>query len=249
MIYENLKVKQCLNLAKVYKIKNISKLKKKEIIDRIVYNKSVLSIQRWYRSMLINNSLCPISLEKIYSHLPCYGFYSNGKFIYYDLESLIDNIFVSGEFRDPISRTKYTIGDLKTIDSMAKLWNVKKKSVYSYLVCPKEIKKRKKLQQKRDQLLLLQRILEDIGTEIIDTIENPIRRNGRPVVISTSEFYLSTVIFPNFRAHYEQYSKKEKDKKERRHIIDNCILNIKAIKYGYDQLKNSAIVFLENLEE
>ena len=128
MIYENLNLRTLKKIAKIYNVKKFSRLRKQELINGIKKNKSALYIQRFYRRRLINNSLCPICLEKIKSNEPCYGYKTENNFIYYNIECLIDNILVSGDFRDPISRKIYTIDILKSIDNSAKSWKVKKKS-------------------------------------------------------------------------------------------------------------------------
>ena len=126
-IYEKLNLNSLKRMSKVYKISNCSKMRKKDLLKLIVESSSCIKIQRMYRRKLINNSLCPISLEKIKCNTPCYGHKIGKKFIYYNLETLVDNIFVSGVFKDPISRVEYTDDQLKCIDTLCKTWKLKTK--------------------------------------------------------------------------------------------------------------------------
>ena len=241
MIYENLNLRTLKKIAKIYNVKKFSRLRKQELIYDIKKNKSALNIQRFYRRRLINNSLCPICLEKIKPNDPCYGYKTENNFIYYNLGCLIDNVLVSGDFRDPISRKIYTIDILKSIDNSAKSWKIKKKSLYSYWASPSEKNKRKKRKDHCEQMLILHRILDEINVNILNIIEGIVI--GR--TINNREYYLRRNVFPSFENYYEQYFVRDED--SAKHMLDNCMLKIQQVTSDNYSIRDYVLAFFHGL--
>lgn len=243
MIYENFNLKTLKKIAKIYYVKKYSRLRKQELIMNIKKIKSSLIIQRFYRQRLINNSLCPICLEKITPNIPCYGYKTENNFIYYDLSCLIDNVLVSGDFRDPISRKIYTIDNLKSIDNSTITWKIKKKSLYSYWSSPSEKKKRKKKKDCCEQMLILHRILDEINVKMLNIIEGI--SIGR--TINNREYYLRQTVFPSFENYYEQYYTRDED--SAKHILDNCILKIQDVTSDNYNIRDYVLAFFHGIKK
>ena len=243
MNYENLNLITLKKISKIYKVKKFSRLRKNELIREIIKNKSCLYIQRFYRKRLINNSLCPICLEKIKENKPCYGYKTENKFIYYDMDCLIDNVLVSGDFRDPISRRLYTIENLKSIDFSAKTWKVKKKSLYCYWSSPSERKRRKKIKDNDEQMLILHRILDDINVKIVNIIEG----NNVGRVINNREYYLRQNIFPSFKNYYDQYYIRNDDNAN--HMLDNCMLKVEHVTSDNYCIRDYVLAFFYEVKK
>ena len=229
-------------VAKIYKIPRFSKLSKSELIKAIINIKAVLRIQRFYRSLKINNNLCPISLEKIHPNTPCYAFKSNNSFIYYKLEYIIEHILVSGDFRDPISRKEYTAHQLQQIDMLAKMWKIKKKSVYRFYSSPVEQRKRSRLNTRRNELEILQRILDELNGQFIELLEctNSSYQN------MPKEFYINTILYSNFRSYFTQMSIREPQQSIE--LINEFIIKISNTVSIHTALKNNIISFITQLK-
>jgi hypothetical protein len=113
LVVKDLKLK-CKN----NKIKGVSKCLKRDIIKILVEFYASVLIQRKVREYIYKNSVCPISLEII--RYPCWGKKTKTGIIYYNLNSLRDNILIGGNFFDPSTREEYTDDELKSIDLLYK---------------------------------------------------------------------------------------------------------------------------------
>ena len=156
-------------ICKIIGIRNYSKLKKEEIMLKIEEYYSVIKIQRWFRKNFSSEKICSISLDPI--RYPCFPYRPKGHkfFIYYNLESLIDYLLTTGDFRDPKTREKYDEDTLKKIDKMKKNNKIKGKNVL-YAYKHKGIYKKKKAEE--DRILVLERCLDNV----VSTIRKFIRK-------------------------------------------------------------------------
>jgi transcriptional regulator CtsR len=97
------------NIAKIYKIKYISYIKKTDLVNLINnYNASKI-IQRYFRLKLLTCNECPISYKKL--NYPFISFKVNKKFFYYDFETIVNYFIKSDNFVEPC--TRHPISDKK----------------------------------------------------------------------------------------------------------------------------------------
>jgi hypothetical protein len=108
--------KIALNIAKLYKIKYISKLKKKPLINLLNNFNAAKIIQRSFRKKLILNIECPICNEKLI--YPFVSFKIREKFFYYDFNTIITYFEKTGDFRDPCTRTQISEKKIHEINSL-----------------------------------------------------------------------------------------------------------------------------------
>ena len=113
-------VKSLKKRAKKLNLKRYSKLKKKELIRLIINEYACRSIQRYIRKNYLSIELdtCPISQESwVY---PMFPKKSKQKFIYYNIEPLVEYIITVGkeDAVDPLTREKYTNKDLDLIHNL-----------------------------------------------------------------------------------------------------------------------------------
>jgi hypothetical protein len=107
-------------IAKLYKIKYVSKIKKKILIELLNEFNAAKIIQRWLRKKLMVHTECPISLKKL--EYPFISFKINGKFFYYDFESILNYFIKSGNFIDPCTRQPILDNKISQINSMVKYY-------------------------------------------------------------------------------------------------------------------------------
>lgn len=88
-------------------------------LDRIIHSTSVRRIQRWYRSKKTRDPVCPISFEPL-SSVRIYRFYpaSGGRPIGYNIAALLSYIETTGRDIDPMTRTRYTLRDMRRFDAV-----------------------------------------------------------------------------------------------------------------------------------
>jgi hypothetical protein len=115
---EDISINDIRKKSKVLKIKGYYRLKKNEIIQKILENLSIKILQRWWRKKKAYNDICPISLDEI--GFPCWSKNTKNGRIYYNLESLVNYLLVRGDFRDPYTRENYTNEELVSIDKLVK---------------------------------------------------------------------------------------------------------------------------------
>jgi hypothetical protein len=95
-------LKAANNIAKIYKIKYISRLNKNNLLILLNRFNAAKMIQRNFREKLILNKECPICNEKLV--YPFVSFKIGNKFFYYDFNTIISYFEKSGDFRDPCTR-------------------------------------------------------------------------------------------------------------------------------------------------
>jgi hypothetical protein len=102
-------IKQLRRIAKIYKIRYISKIKKKPLLNLLNNYNATKIIQRKFRNRLILNLECPICNEILI--YPFVSFKINNSFFYYDFKTIVSYFEKTGDFRDPC--TRITISDKK----------------------------------------------------------------------------------------------------------------------------------------
>ena len=162
-------------VCKKLNIKKYNKLRKNELDNTINRYLSILKLQRWIRKILSRGENCPISLEPI--KYPCFAFKTNKTLIYYNLNIIKNYILESGNFSDPISRTKYTEANLSSMDNIDKYYKqlTKYTGVYtSVLKASKNIKFYERKKYNENELLLFERIIDEICNDLIELLNSDI---------------------------------------------------------------------------
>ncbi len=89
-------------IAKVYNIRYVSKVKKKDLLELLNKYNAIKTIQRKFRNKLILNQECPICNETLV--YPFVSFKINNTFFYYDFKTIVSYFEKTGNFRDPCTR-------------------------------------------------------------------------------------------------------------------------------------------------
>lgn len=89
-------------IAKVYNIRYVSKVKKKDLLELLNKYNAIKTIQRKFRNKLILNRECPICNETLL--YPFVSFKINNTFFYYDFKTIVSYFEKTGNFRDPCTR-------------------------------------------------------------------------------------------------------------------------------------------------
>jgi hypothetical protein len=108
------------NIAKIYKIKYISFIKKKDLISLINNYNAAKIIQRYFRLKLMTSNECPISYKKL--NYPFISFRVNKKFFYYDFETIINYFIKSGNFVEPCTRNLISDKKIYEINELIKYY-------------------------------------------------------------------------------------------------------------------------------
>jgi hypothetical protein len=151
--------------------------KKSDLIDHRIMTLSARKIQRLVRSKLITDDICPVTMNTLVYPYFTFKPPDGGPLIYYDLESLANYLASTGEFKDPKTRIKYDISIVRKIDKMMKEHNKKLE--------PVDTKQFKSLEeasydrvfyrdkkQKEDEILILDRELDQVTWTLLKSIEN-----------------------------------------------------------------------------
>lgn len=182
-------------LCRIYKLNNYSKQKKEILIKRLNECHSILRIQKFIRNILMGgkDQLCPISMEPI--RYPCFPFKpkASSHFIYYNLESLIDYLLQTGDFRDPKTREPYLDQVLQSIDDYKKRVGIKSKSV---LLASQNRSIYKKKKDHEDDIMVLERCIDEVVASITTIMESTMDDN--PLVI------LNSYHFPTYLRYYKR---------------------------------------------
>lgn len=214
-------------ICKIYKLSNYSKQKKEILVKRINEYLSILRIQKFIRNKLGGGKdcLCPISMESI--KYPCFPFKPKGSthFIYYNLESLIDYLLQTGDFRDPKTREPYLDSVLHNIDEYKKKVGLKGKSV---LLASQNRSIYKKKKDHEDDIMVLERCIDEVVSSITTIMEATMDDN--PLVI------LNSYHFPTYLRYYKRlftickFSAKNKIQNTIMIIIDRAERNLCKIR-------------------
>ena len=212
-------------ICKIFKIKTASK--KIDIINNILKHFAIKRLQNWFRHLkALDDRLCPISMTlAIY---PYFVFKPKGStlFIYYNLVDLASYLITTGDFRDPKTREKYSEETLKKIDielNRSKI-NLKSptspfKSVYKASQATKYYKNKKETE---DNILVLERILDDTIDKMRILIEDRVRRSNAIIT-------LNTLLFMIFRSYFRRLVAQSKETAEL--LIARTIITInKSLK-------------------
>jgi len=138
-------------LCKIFKIKKISHLTKKEIVNIINQVQAVNIIIKHYKKYLYSNKEDFISLETI--KYPCFLWNSGNKLFFYNYDSIINYINKTGDTRDPVTRIQYSDTTLLRLDKEAKKYysntSFKFKSTYKIKF---DVNYIKKIRKKRNDI-------------------------------------------------------------------------------------------------
>ena len=118
-----------INIIKLYKIKYYSKLNKKQLIELINTNKSIIFIQSFIRKKfsqeLSDEFICPITYSEL--KYPFVSIKNNNKFRYYSLEGFVEYLNKStNDFIDPFTRELLSDSFIHQIERLIKYYKVKK---------------------------------------------------------------------------------------------------------------------------
>jgi len=244
----NCKVPGLKRICKSRKITNYSKLKKKDLLDAIVRDKSVKFLQRFWRKTLMGNAICPITLEKLNWTDPCFGFKTNaGIWIYYDLHSIMQSVH-HGIFSCPYTREPFTRKHMHAMDQLAKMHKIKYRSVVKQFESPRAAERRRRTEAHQEDILILQRCLDDIHTQVrsyVEDIEAPTTHIG------THSFVLNAILFPQFSQLFRQLIRN--DRNIARQTLDNCISTIRGSSRqpvnDIRNLKDTSLTFYYSLNQ
>ena len=244
----NCKVPGLKRICKSRKITNYSKLKKKDLLDAIVRDKSVKFLQRFWRKTLMGNAICPITLEKLNWTDPCFGFKTNaGIWIYYDLHSIMQSVH-HGIFSCPYTREPFTRKHMHAMDQLAKMHKIKYRSVVKQFESPRAAERRRRTEAHQEDILILQRCLDDIHTQVrsyVEDIEAPTTHIG------THSFVLNAILFPQFSQLFRQLIRN--DRNIARQTLDNCISTIRGSSRqpvnDIRNLQDTALTFYYSLNQ
>lgn len=235
--YNNLPIVDLKKICKINKIKNYSKLKKVDIIKKIIDYFSVLKIQKFWRKKLINNKLCPISLNVI--KYPCYAFKTKkGNFIYYNIKPLIDYLITTGNFQDPKTRQTYSEDNIKTIENIRKYYKLPGKNII------KVSRNKRYYMNKRDiedDILVIERTLDSIIFQITKLIEDSMNKSIKNI---HSSLVLEYSTFIHYYKLLVRYSKDHALSLIRRTIT---IVNETVDKKKYSKMRKNEKNRINNL--
>ncbi len=229
----NLTVSILNNMCKRRELKGTSKCKKQDLIYMLKYHNSVVKIQTWYRKKLIKDQQCPISLEPI--TYPCYPYCPSKQpkaiFIYYNLDPLKSFLITTGDFRDPKTRISYTKKQLIDID----------KDVYK---ASKNILHYKRKKERDNEILFLERYMDELTQEMIDLVETP------------DIYKLDAIYFYSYKLQYKKLEIRSKEHAQ--YVLGKSIQNINFVidkgiqnkTYNHKQMfiRDHIIQFLYSLE-
>jgi hypothetical protein len=241
---EELNVNTLKSLCKIKGIKNYSKLRKNELIEKLETLYSSLKIQKFIRSKLIKDQLCAISMEKI--KYPCFPYCPvKGVFIYYNIRPLKEYLLSTGDFRDPNTRNDYTKEHLFLMDRIDPGYD----SVYKASNNKIHYKKQKQL---RDEVLTFERILDYITNDISKLIQESSNAYSCRLTLGTSNL-------PEYRANLIRLC--ARDKRHGEYILNKTITNLNILierDYGSSldpsdlmklDLKDYVILYLYSLQD
>lgn len=117
----------------------------------------------------------------------------NGMTVVYNVESLIDYMLSTGDFREPETRICFADHDLEKIDAMRESLGLRKQSVVS---AKNDTAKWADVKFKRDAITGLERCLGDTVVGLVRAIENP-----NPFSAETA---LVMRLFPEFEDYFSQ---------------------------------------------
>jgi len=106
---QNFTINKLRKIAKIYNIRYISTIKKKDLLDLLNKYNAIKIIQRKFRNKLMLNRECPVCNEVLI--YPFVSFKINNAFFYYDFKTIVSYFEKTGNFRDPCTRE--TISDKK----------------------------------------------------------------------------------------------------------------------------------------
>ena len=155
------------NLIRINKIKYTYSLNKKNLLVCLNKHKSVTYIQNVLRSKIKKECTCPISYEPI--KYPFVSFYINKKFIYYNLECLVEYFKKTDNFKDPCTRVPITDQKIRYMNNMIRYYYGKNSK--KILISP-NMKKNTELNIITYCLYDLVSELRDIKEIKLDTIYN-----------------------------------------------------------------------------
>lgn len=200
---QDLSVKHVRLASKKVGIKGYSKLKKNEIIEKIVKLYAIRIIQKRYIKYKALNTLCPISLEPI--HHPYWSKKTQKGRIYYNLEPLASFLVSSGDFRDPNTRESYSDEEIASIDSLIKLNKIKlRKSVKKAKESPMFYKR---LKENEEQIDILMERIRYIFWSIRDHIEDIYNGYGDIKELTTQ---MEVTYFPTVKEYIRLLQRRDK---------------------------------------
>lgn len=183
---DNFKVGTLKKLCKLRKISGYTKLSKNTLLNLLNKHNAAIKIQKFYRKKLINENLCPISMNKIV--YPCWAFKpkNSNNFIYYNLVDLLNYLQSSCDFRDPKTREPFSKNNIKDLESLRKHFKVKGPTLETAK------KNQEKKKNTEDTILAIERYLDEIVHLIRTNIEDSSEFID-PIYLITFKFYIKKI--------------------------------------------------------
>ena len=155
---------------KIAGIKNISKLKKQELLEKYNTFLACKIIQRCFRNYFYKNAECSISLEPV--KYPCFIYRTKlKKCFFYTHDSIIKYIMKTGDTRDPMTRNVYSDQDLLRLDAEAK-HHYPEIRYSSTLKIKKNINYAKRIRNRENEILSYQTYIEELKNKVLVIIES-----------------------------------------------------------------------------
>jgi hypothetical protein len=213
----NIAIKDLKQICKFKKIKKYSTLSKKELINLLDRYFAAVKLQRFIRSKLAQENMCLITMENI--KYPCFPFKPKGsnKFTYYNLKPIVEYFQSTGDFRDPKTREEINDKHLILLDRLRKEHNVKGSTQKSLMYLSKNYKYYKKRKEYEENIIVLERCLDDIVSSMRSILEDKNRSSG-------IKFTLNTLFFNSFSIYFKKLV--DTSKSRAKTFIDRTILVI-----------------------
>jgi hypothetical protein len=184
---ENLNKINLNKICKIARIKNYSKLNKKELLENINKYLAVKLIQRCFRRYFYNDATDHITLEPV--SYPCFIYRTkSGKHYFYNYDSIIKYIMKTGITRDPMTRESYSDTDLIRLDNEAKRYNLKYRSTYKI---KKNLNYARRIRNRENEILSFQLRMDELKELILFIISSEMNEwnlENEPILIENVEY-------------------------------------------------------------
>lgn len=195
-----------LHMAKISGIKRYSALNKGKLIDILQTHFCALYCARLYlrrinKTKVYINTTDPITqcdVKHPYFELEI----TNGKYVKYNMSSFYSYMIKTGNFKDPFTDIQFTDSQLNILDKQLKKNGFMKQSLYDIKNNPNKINYYKRLEERENCLLGMDRQIGDLLTEMCDDLVDKLHSGDN--VEHTCYHTLSHTFLPNLIYLLEQ---------------------------------------------
>lgn len=172
---DRMKVNELKGICKRSGIKRYSGLRKMNMIKVISSHFASRRIQRWYVRKKLKREVCCITMEPV--RCPFWGRTTKGgKRIYFNAKPMVDYLIATGKFECPLTRERFSMKEIKTLDAVAKTYKLSKRTLRHAFDHPEVYKSMKIKQEQID--ILSDNVLKDTWTirtrmELLEFMASP----------------------------------------------------------------------------